>query len=141
MSNLFSSPRLDGWEARLFKVLGDARRKPYALGEHDCFSLACQVVHALTGVDRWPEFKGYTTKREALMLIAERGSTFELAFDWFFGERIEKNYARRGDIAAIQTPDGEKHLAVIMGHVVSGLAPEGLILLPLKATLCCWRVG
>lgn len=112
------------------------------LGEHDCFRVACQVVHALTGVDRWPEFAGYKTRREAMIKLAQFGSTFEAAGDKFFGERIELNYARRGDIAAVQPdPAGDKHLAVVVGATVRGLSESGLVTLPLRTALCCWKVG
>jgi hypothetical protein len=132
---------MEGWEARLNAVLEAARARPYVLGEHDCFRLACAVVEALTGVDRWPEFAGYTTKREALVKIAHYGSSFEKAGDWFFGERIELNFARRGDIAAVQSRDGEKHLAVVMGRQLMALGEGGIATLPVNAAHCAWRIG
>jgi hypothetical protein len=142
-------PRLEGWEARLAAVIEAARREPYALGEHDCFRLACRVIEAMTGVDRWPEFRGYRTKREALRRIAERGANFEAAGDWFFGSgRVDTGQARRGDIVALATADGGKHLGVCLDHRVAYLSEEGLIFLPLAtpaaspaATLCAWRIG
>jgi len=133
--------RLDGWESRLNLVLADARTRPYILGEHDCFRVTCRVIQALTGVDRWPDFAGYTTKREAISGIAKYGRTFETAYDWFFGERIELNFARRGDIAAIATPDGEKHLGVVMGKQIYVLYELGLTAVPRRAAHCAWRVG
>lgn len=133
--------RREGWESRLNAVLADARARPYVLGEHDCFRVACRVVEALTGVDRWPEFSGYTTKAEALAKIARHGRSFERAGDWFFGERIALGYARRGDIAAVQSPDGEKHLGVVMGKQVYLMYELGLTPAPLAAAHCAWRVG
>src|SRR5690242_15369669 len=106
--------RLEGWESRLHAVLEAAREKPYVLGEHDCFRVACRVVEALTGEDRWPEFDGkYSTTRDAKRLLARHGASFEAAFDWFFGvPAVSPRQARRGDILAVQTSDGEKHLGV-----------------------------
>lgn len=134
--------RREGWEGRLFALLDAARARPYVLGEHDCFRVACQVVEALTGADRWPEFAGYTTKREAMARMAEHGATFEAAFDWFFGAaHVSPRFARRGDICAVQTDDGEKHLGVCIGAEVALLGPEGLRHVPLLACQCAWRVS
>lgn len=134
--------RLEGWEGRLNAVMEAARHEAYLLGHHDCFRLACRVIEALTGVDRWPEFMGYRTKREALAAIAVHGSSFEAAGDWFFGcTRVDWRHARRGDIVALATDDGEKHLGVCLGQRAAYLAPEGLIYLPAREALCCWRVG
>lgn len=134
--------RLAGWEERLAAVLDDARQRPYALGEHDCFRLACRVVQALTGRDRWPEFAGYATRREAVARLAAHGSTFEAAGDWFFGrERMDVRLAQRGDIACVQTDDGEKHLGVVLGAQTALLAPEGLVYWRTRRCACAWRVG
>jgi len=133
--------RRDGWEARLVLAIEDARERPYQLGQHDCFRLACRVIEALTGVDRWPEFRGYATKREALALLARHGATFEDAFDWMLGPRVGVPAARRGDLVCVQTDDGEKHLGVVMGREAAFLAPAGVIWVPVSACLCAWRVG
>lgn len=134
--------RVDGWERRLDAVIEAARGEPYELGRHDCFRMACHVIEALTGADRWPEFAGYRTKREALAKIAVHGATFEAAGDWFFGgARMDWKRARRGDIMAIATTDGEKHLGVCMGERAAFLAPDGLIWVAASSALCAWRVG
>lgn len=134
--------RLPGWEARLEAVLVAARATPYVLGEHDCFRVACRAVEALTGVDRWPEFAGYRTRREALALLAAHGGSFEAAMDWFFGvAHVSPRLARRGDICAVQTQDGEKHLAVCTGARVEMTAPHGLVQAGLLECLCAWRIG
>lgn len=134
--------RLPGWETRLALLVEEARHRPYTLGEHDCFRMACRAVEALTGVDRWPEFAGYRTKREALALLARHGSSFEAAFDWFFGGgRIEARAARRGDLVCVQSEDGEKHLGVVTGQDAAFLAPEGIRWVRISACVCGWRVG
>ena len=134
--------RIEGWEQRLDAVIENARSRPYELGTHDCFSLACTVQAALTGVDRWPEFSGYRSKREALARIAEHGSTFEQAGDWFFGGgHVDMRLARRGDIVALRTEDGQKHLGVCLGDRVACLLADGLGFIPPSACLCAWRIG
>ncbi len=135
--------RLQGWEARLAGVIEDARTRPYVLGEHDCFRVACLSVQALTGVDRWAEFAGrYRTRREALRLIAQHGSSFEACFDRVLdAPRVGVRLARAGDIVGLQTMDGEKHLGVENGGQTAFLAEHGLLFVPTLTCLCAWRVG
>lgn len=134
--------RIEGWELRLHAVIEAARHQPYVLGEHDCFRLACRVIEALTGIDRWPEFVGYTTKREALAKLAQFGSNFEAAGDWFFGvERGPMKRAMRGDICALTDDVGEKHLAVLVDHRAACMLPQGLLFIDAARCHCAWRVG
>lgn len=121
-------------------VIEAARARPYQLGEHDCFRVACQVIEALTGIDRWPEFFGYRTRREAMAKLAHYGSTFEKAGDWFFGvPHTDWKRAQRGDIACVE--DGDKHLGVVLGHEIAFLSDSGLVFLPLTCATCVWHVG
>lgn len=135
--------RLEGWESRLVAVVDAARDVPYALGGHDCFRLACAVVHALTGGDKWPLFAGrYSTRGEAVRHIARFGSSFEEAASAFFGaETVHPRLARRGDLCAYTDAAGEKHLAVCMGERVAALGESGLVWLQLRACHACWRIG
>ena len=117
---------------------------PYIVGENDCFRMACRVVHALVGVDRWPEFHGrYSNYAESIRLLAEHGRTFQEAFDWFFGApHAGWAMARRGDVVAFQTPDKEKHLGVCMGSTFALITvDEGLKFPPMRTALCSWKVG
>ena len=137
--------RLAGWEERLEKILADARMLPYELGTHDCLRVACRVLEALTGEDRWSEFSGrYKTARQARRLLANYGSSFEAAGDWFFRSlHVDVREARRGDIVAIQTEDAEKHLGVVTldGAKAALLGSSGLVFVPVVTCLCCWKVG
>ena len=134
--------RLPDWEARFNDVVAQfLAPKPYQLGVHDCFRMACAVVEALTGEDRWPSFSGYTTKREALLKVAQYGSSWEAAGDFFFGERIHINYARKGDIATYVDVMKEKHLTVVLGSELLALGKDGPATLPRRQATCVWRVG
>lgn len=135
--------RLEGWESRLVDVVEQARHRPYQLGQHDCFRLACAVVQALTGADRWPAFAGcYATRGEAVRHIAKFGSSFEAAASAFFGgDPVHVRMARRGDLCAYTDPSGEKHLAVCMGERVAALGESGVLWMPLQACHACWRIG
>lgn len=134
--------RIEGWESRLHALLAQAQSKPYQLGSWDCFRLACAVIEALTGVERWTQFEGkYATPREAKRLIARRGRSFEAAGDSFFGPSVNVRLARRGDIVALQTADGEKHLGVVTGAQAAFLSPSGLVYVPVLTCLTAWKVG
>lgn len=135
--------RVAGWESRLAAVIEAARTRPYSLGEFDCFCLACQVVNALTGVDRWPEFAGrYRTKREALLLLHEHGRSFSDAARWFFGGATRPlPYARRGDIVEYRDVTGEYHLGVVTGAQFVCIHETGLIEVPMREAGACWAVG
>lgn len=135
--------RLQGWESRLAELVERARARPYVLGEHDCFRFACGAVQALTGEDRWPEFAGkYSTRRGALALLATYGRSFEEAFTWFFrSPAVEPAWARRGDVLAFATLDGEKHLGVCLGATTAGLGEGGLLFVRTMGCSCAWRIG
>ena len=133
--------RIEGWESRLSTVIEDARTDPYVLGKHDCFSVAMGAVRALTGVDLWSKFaRRYSTKREALRLIAQHGPSFDTAADSYLGISSSSiSLARRGDICKYF--DSEAHLGVCTGAHVAVLKENGLLFVPLKDCLCCWRIG
>lgn len=138
-----NAERLEGWEDRLLAVVTRAREEAYELGRFDCFRLACLVIEALTGIDRWPEFDGqYSTKREALAMLAAHGSNFTEAGNWFFGgEPVSWKLARRGDILELRLPDGSAHLVVCLGRTVGGLTDEGFKQFPTRICAHAWRVG
>ena len=135
--------RIKGWESRLARVIADAAAKPYVLGEHDCFRVACSAVEALTGVDYWADWGKYTTKREAMRLLASRGArTFEDAFTWLFKtDPVPAVQARRGDICSFQTLDGEKHLGVCLGVETAVTHETQLMFIKTRTCLCAWRIG
>lgn len=127
-------------------MLERARHAPYELGVHDCFRVACQVVEALTGVDRWHEFSGYRTRKEALARIAQHGASFIDAASWFFGAHpVALAYARRGDVVAFFL-GSEYHLGIVTGKTFFCVAEEGILDLPMQNSafekpLFCWGVG
>jgi hypothetical protein len=133
--------RIELWESRLADLLEAARHKPYVIGEHDCFHLACQAIEVMTGVDRWPEFAGYKTSKQALKKMAQFGSTFIAAGDWFFGSpSISVKFARRGDICCIVDDVGERHLGICVGEWTAGLQKDGLKYVPTLKCECAWKV-
>ena len=142
MQALNELPRLHGWEGRLSSLIEAARHEPYQLGQHDCFRLACRTIEALLGMDRWPEFAGrYTTQRECLHLLAQHGSNFTEAGNWFFGaEPVSWKLARRGDLLEYRDTNGA-HLVVCLGGTCAALTEAGLGFVRLDRCIHAWRVG
>ena len=124
-----------------YGIIETAESKPYVLGEHDCLRLACAVVEARTGVDYWEEFKGYHTKREALVTILRIAPSLREAISKKLGkEEIPVLMAQRGDIAIYN--DGEEHIGICLGEHIAVLGDNGLIRIPITSDslLCAWRI-
>lgn len=135
--------RLEGWEGRLAAALEAVRARPYRIGESDCFRLACAVLEALTGTQRWPEFAGrYRTKGQARRLLWQHGGSFDAAFSWFFGaDPVPGAQARRGDVVKFVDERGEAHLGVCVGADVAVYGEAGLVFVPRRSCGHAWRVG
>lgn len=143
MEPLDSLPRLPGWENRLAALIEGLEGRPYQLGEHDCFRLACAVIQALVGVDRWALFAGrYSTRRECLVLLGQWGSSFTAAGDRFFGSpAVPWKLARRGDLLEWRDSSGQAHLVVCNGARAVGLLSNGPVSIALHDCAHAWRVG
>jgi hypothetical protein len=136
--------RRQGWELRLDAVLENARRRPYVLGQADCLRLSCEDVAALTDVDFWPRFAGYSTKRGALLTIARIAPSLGEAVTLTLGTSpVGVFSARRGDLLLFRDEHHEDHLGVCCGATVVLTAPEGWLQMSLAhpGLLCAWRVG
>ncbi len=136
--------RRTDWPERLTAVMEAARRQPYVLGTHDCLRLACAAVEAQTGVDFWPRFAGYTTKRQALVTIARiapsLGEAVTVTLEVMPSPALS---AWRGDIMLFRDDLGEDHLGVCMGRKVIVTAPDGTLSMDLDhpGVLMSWRIG
>ena len=136
--------RLEGWPERLHAVIEAARTRPYVLGETDCLRVACEAVAALTGVDFWPRFAGYHSKREALVTIARIAPSLGDAVAATLGVAPSGVLsALRGDLLLFRDATGEDHLGVCFGALVALTAPEGWAAVPLShpGLVCSWRIG
>ncbi len=136
--------RLDGWESRLAAVIEAASGQPYVLGENDCLRLSCAVVEALTGIDFWPRFVGYRTKRQALVTIAKIAPSLGEAVTATLAVSPSPTFsAQRGDLLLFRDDRGEDHLGVCIGREVTLMADTGPITVGIEhvGLLCSWRVG
>lgn len=122
-------------------VIAEAECKPYKLGEHDCLRLACRVVEARSGVDYWPRFAGYKTKRQSLAVIARIAPTLREAITSTLGTpELPPVFAQRGDLVIYR--DDEEHIGVCVGENVVVLGADGLVRVPITSPMlkAAWRV-
>ena len=136
--------RRTDWPERLATVIESARQQTYVLGRHDCLRVACAAVDALTGVDHWPKFVGYKTKRQALARIARIAPSLGEAVTATLAVSPAPTFsAMRGDLLLFRDDQGEDHLGVCVGRQVVLTAPEGTLLMGLDhpGLLCSWRIG
>lgn len=135
--------RSEDWPERLQEAVAAARDVPYQLGTHDCLRFTCQCIAAMTGVDFWPRFAGYTTRRQALVTIARIAPGLGEAVTIVL-ERPAQPVAlcRRGDVLLYEDAAGE-HLGVCLGLDVAVLGAAGLAFVRLDhpGLRSGWRIG
>jgi len=93
--------RRNDWPQRLNEYLTACRDKKFQLGKFDCAKFAFGAIKAMTGQDLIPA--KYSTKKEALKLMAEKPMTEWLA------EVLEPCHpakAQRGDIGVYENACG-----------------------------------
>lgn len=135
--------RAQDWPERLAETVAWAQSRTYEIGKHDCLIFACKCIQAMTGVDFWPKFEGYTSRREAVETLSRYGSTLEAAAASVLDtELLAPMSARRGDLVTFRDKYGE-HLGVCTGQHVAVLGHNGLIHLRLDhpGLGCCLRIA
>ncbi len=133
--------RVDGWSDHLFEVIERHGVSEYRPGSFDCFSMACDVVHALTGERVYPDVK-YTTDAGAIRAMTKRG--FPRLGDAMAAVLSERpaGHAQRGDIAVIETGSGALDtLGIIMGETVLVRVGNAMTQQPLSAARLILAVG
>lgn len=119
--------RHQNWPEQLAAQVAAAQAMPYQIGVHDCLRFSCQCIAAMTGVDFWPAFAGYTSRREAVEVLARHGETLEAAAAKVIGVQPGPVLAaRRGDLVTFKDKYGE-HLGVCTGSHVAVLGHTGLV--------------
>lgn len=135
--------RNQDWPEQLAAQVAAAQAKPYQIGVHDCLRFSCQCIAAMTGQDFWPQFAGYTSRREAVEVLARHGQTLQAAAAKVIGVAPSPVLAaRRGDLLVFHDKYGE-HLGVCTGSHVAVLGHKGLefVRLDHPGLQACVRVG
>jgi|FLOH01.1.fsa_nt_gi hypothetical protein len=132
--------RLNDWPERLNALIDAWRVRPFEWGKSDCAIFCHEAEIAMFGKSRVRDFSGlYQNKTGAARQIVKNGGHSLMdAVDAEF-TRIPVLTARRGDLAAIETPDGPA-LAVVIGAHMAGMGSNGLVFPRLDAAIAAWRV-
>jgi len=133
--------RLPGWERRLVAAVEATRDRPFCWGRHDCATFAFDLRREIAGgYDVAALWRGrYSTARGALRVMRRLGwQTLEAAGRDLLGEPLPSvQLAQRGDLVLANTGLG---FGVCLGARVAGIAPEGLVLVPLATSALAWRI-
>ena len=114
--------RRDDWPQRLNEYIVQCRDKQWQLGKFDCAKFAFGAIEAMTGEDKIPA--KYSTKKEALKLLAEKGMA-----DWLAEvlEPVHPAKAQRGDLGVFENACG-----VVIGRFTIFAGDEWMIVPTLK---------
>ena len=131
------------WRVYLDALVCARQHTPFAWGSNDCALFASDAVQATTGFDPASKLRGYSTAREALRLIRERGGLWGIA-TMALGDALDRRCARTGDVALVTSSATSKREALAVcvsvdSAVVPGLG--GLQVVPMEYARCIWRVG
>ena len=133
--------RLDNWPILLAEAIETARARPFAWGVHDCPTFAFETRTRLTGgEDTAALWRGrYTTALGGQRVMRRLGwsSLEEMGHDLLGSPRRGVLFAQRGDIVLADTGLG---FGICTGATAVGMAPEGLVTVPLPSCRLAWPV-
>ena len=133
--------RVESWERLLAEAIDTAHSKPFAWGQHDCPTFAFETRTALTGgEDVAALWRGrYSTARGGERVMRRLGwvSLEDMSRSLLGEPRSCVLLAQRGDIVLADTGLG---FGICVGASAVGMAPAGLVTVPLTACRLAWAV-
>jgi len=133
--------RIDNWERHLAEAIDIARVKPFAWGFHDCATLAFGIRSLLTnGEDVAALWRGrYSTALGSARVMRRLGwaSLEAMGLALLGAPRETPLLAQRGDIVLADTGLG---FGICVGATAVGMAPEGLMTVPLTSCRLAWFI-
>ena len=133
--------RVESWERRLAAAIDTARAKPFIWGLHDCPTFAFETRMILTGgADIAALWRGrYTTALGGARVMRRLGwaSLAEMGMALLDEPRPAVLLAQRGDIILADTGLG---FGICNGATAVGMAPEGLVTVPLTSCRLAWPI-
>lgn len=133
--------RIPGWEGILAEAIDAALARSFRWGHHDCATFAFDMRRALAGGhDVAALWRGrYTTARGAARVMRRLGwQSLEAAGRDLLGAPLTSvHHAQRGDLVLANTGLG---FGICLGARAAGIAPSGLLLVPITACALAWRV-
>jgi len=132
--------RLNDWPDRLNAHIEEWRHREFDWGKADCALFCLYAEKAMCGQSRFEDFIGqYKTDKGSLKALKKFGAGNLVDTVAQRLEEIPVMMAKRGDVASIDTPDGDA-LSLVVGDKVAGLGKEGLVFLPLTSAKRAWKV-
>ena len=133
--------RVEDWPQRLALAIDTALSKPFVWGQHDCPTFAFETRTALTGgADVAALWRGrYTTALGGQRVMRRLGWTSleEMGRSRLGTPRATVLLAGRGDIVLADTGLG---FGICVGATAVGMAPAGLVTVPLTSCRMAWAV-
>jgi hypothetical protein len=134
-------PRVDHWERLLASAIDTARARPFVWGVHDCPTFAFETAMILTGGDDVAAlWRGrYTTALGGERVMRRLGwaSLEDMGRALLSEPRRAALLAQRGDIVLADTGLG---FGICNGASAVGMAPEGLVSVPLTSCRLAWPI-
>ena len=132
--------RLANWPDLLANHIEEWRHKKFEWGRADCALFCLYAEKAICGSSRFDDFIGqYRSAAGSVKALLKIGAGDLAASVGARLDEIEPVKAQRGDVALIDTPDGDA-LSLIVGDKVAAMGKDGLVFLPLSAAKKVWRV-
>lgn len=134
-------PRLQDWPERLAALVEARREAPFAWGSHDCVLFVADAILAVTGEDPAAAFRGYASEEEAERILGAQGLevTVAGALAEFGCGDCPPALAQRGDVA-LALLGNQPTMVVVLGEVLAGPGPRGLVFLPPARIQRAWSV-
>lgn len=136
--------RLSDWHSRFVAAMEEARRTPFAWGEHDCGAdWAGRAVEAITGTNPAPKsLCRYKTARGALGAMKRAGADNLADLVANYLPEIHPSRAVMGDIAAVKVDGPFSYaLGVVNGPTILVRGPEGMRVVDLLEVDRAFAVG
>lgn len=130
--------RLEDWPMRLSNFLNDRRDMPFEWGVNDCLTFLAKGAEAMTGINYYEKYSGYSTEQEANEKLKEYGG-IKAIIDSYLGPG-SKNIlkAKRGDVALVKCPEYMAGIVDDSGRFVALVSKNGLIRVPLEKASRVW---
>lgn len=132
--------RLENWPDLLANHIEEWRHKKFEWGKADCALFCLYAEKAICGSSRFDDFIGqYRSAAGSVKALVKIGAGDLAASVGARLQEIEPHKAQRGDVALIDTPDGNA-LSLVVGDKVAAMGKDGLVFLPLTAAKQAWKV-
>lgn len=134
--------RLHDWPERVVAVLDRAAGETFEWGRADCFTLAMDIVEAITGDDPYRHERGaYSSPVGARLRLIANGFEDMAGLFGSLAHELPTAFAARGDLGLTPAPGGEMAAIVCDGTGWVGRSEgAGFVRLPRNAAVKAWRV-